>query len=297
MFILLVFSFSVSAQDYVDVLKLGYSYTFNAEFEGTNQRTDVNGFEAGVTFPIVVNKKHALITGIDFSQHRLRLDPNYNSTTLYSTLLKVGLASNFSNKWSSTLVFLPKMASDYKNISGDDFYFGGFAVAKFQKNKHLKYRFGVYASTEAFGLFATPIIGAYYLSPNKRFEIDASLPISADINYSLGKTTVGFDYFGIGRSFNISQDEFSQYYVEQSPLEFASYVQFGLLKNSILLRAKVGYTSNTHEVYEQGDTLDFRISAFSFGDDRTQLNPSIKGSAFAKVELIYRIHFKEKGSQ
>ena len=47
-------------------------------------------------------------------------------------------------------------------------------------------------------------------------------------------------------------------------------------------------------MYEQGDKLDFRISAFSFGDDRTQLNPDILGSVFLKFEAIYRIHFKEK---
>jgi hypothetical protein len=56
-----------------------------------------------------------------------------------------------------------------------------------------------------------------------------------------------------------------------------------------LLRAKVGYTSNIYEVYEQGDKLDFRVSAFSFGDNRTQLNPDIKGSVFIKFEAIYRL--------
>ena len=282
------------AQEYVDVLKIGYSHTFDAKFEGTNESTDVKGFEAGVTFPIVLNDNYVLITGVDFSTHTLQLDPDFSSTSLNSTLLKIGLASTHSEKWSSTLVFLPKMSSDYKNISSDDFYYGGYAVAKLKKRENLIYRFGIYGSSEAFGLFATPMLGVYYKSSNNRFEIDASLPIVADVNYSLGFVTVGFDYFGIGRSFNISQDEFSHLYVEQSPLEFASYLQYGILENSILLRAKVGYTSNTHEVYEQGDKLDFRLSAFNFGDDRTQLNPDINGGVFVKFEAIYRIHFEKK---
>ncbi|MFK5982860.1 MAG: DUF6268 family outer membrane beta-barrel protein [Flavobacteriaceae bacterium] len=288
-------SFSVYSQEYIDIFKTGYSYTSNAKFDGTNESTDVKSFEAGVTFPIVLNDKYTLITGVDFSTHHLLLSPEFNQTTdLYSTLLKVGLATTYNEKWSSTIVLLPKISSDYKNLSGDDFYFGGFAVAKLKKSEYFKYRFGVYASTEAFGLFATPIFGFYYLSPSKRLEIDASLPISADINYRFGKAAVGIDYFGIGRSFNISQETSIPVYIEQSPLEFASYFQYGILENNILLRAKVGYTSNTHEVYEQGDKLDFRLSAFSFGDDRTQLNPDILGSVFFKVEAIYRIHFKEK---
>jgi len=281
------------AQEYVDVLKIGYSNTFDAKFEGTNESTDVRGFEAGLTFPVVLNDKYVLITGVDFSTHTLQLDPDFNHTTLNSILLKIGLATTHSQKWSSTMVFLPKMASDYKNISSDDFYYGVYGVAKLKKSENLLYRFGIYGSTEAFGLIATPMLGVYYKSPNDHFEIDASLPIVADINYHLGLVTIGFDYFGIGRSFNISQDEFSQFYVEQSPLEFATYVQFGVLENSVLLRAKVGYTNNTHEVYEQGDKLDFRLTGFSFGDNRTQLNPDINGGVFVKFEAIYRIHFKK----
>lgn len=282
------------AQEHVDILKIGYSHTFDAKFDGTSESTDVKGFEAGVTYPIVLNDNYALITGVNFTTLNLKLAPNFSHTTLNSTLLKIGLSSIHSEKWSSTIIFLPKMASDYKNITSDDFYYGGYAVAKLKKRDNLIYRFGAYGSTEAFGFFATPILGLYYKSPNNRFEIDASLPIVADVNYSLGAVTVGFDYFGIGRSFNISQDEFSHLYVDQRPLEFASYLQYGILDNSILLRAKVGYTSNTHEVYEQGDKLDFRLSVFNFGDDRTQLNPDINGSVFVKFEAIYRIQFKKK---
>tara|TARA_R110000787_G_scaffold28923_5_gene78819 strand:- start:67763 stop:68683 length:921 start_codon:yes stop_codon:yes gene_type:complete len=291
----LFISIITNAQEYVDVLKLGYGYANEAKYKDTEESTTINSYNAAITFPVELNEKYALITGIDFSSNHLLLSPDYNqSTTLYNTLLKVGLATTHSEKWSSTLVLLPKIASDYKNLSGDDFYFGVYAVAKLKKSKHFKYRFGFYASTEAFGVFATPIIGAYYLSPNNRFEIDASLPITANVNYKFGKAAIGFDYFAIGRSFNISQETSIPVYVDQRPIEIASYFQYGILENSILLRVKMGYSSNTNEVYKQGDTLDFRVSAFSFGDNRTQLNPDILGSVFFKVEAIYRIHFEKK---
>ena len=187
-FLFLLISFSTVAQEYVDIFKFGYSYTDQVKFKDTNESTQINSYYAAITFPIELNEKHALITGIDFSSNHLLLAPEYNqTTTLYNTLLKVGLATNYSEKWSSTIVLLPKIASDYKNISSDDFYFGAYAIAKLKKNKNFKYRFGFYASTEAFGVFATPIIGAYYLSPNNRFEIDASLPITANVNYKFGK--------------------------------------------------------------------------------------------------------------
>lgn len=294
-FCLVFLPITLIAQEYVDVFKFGYSYSDQAKFKDTNENTSINAFNAAVTLPIELSSKHVFLTGVDFSSHNLWLSPEYNqSTTLYNTIVKVGLATTFTEKWSTTLVLLPKIASDYKIISGDDFNFGIYAIAKLKKNEHFKFRFGLYASTELFGIFATPIIGAYYLSPNKHFEIDASLPITAAINYHFESVTVGFDYFAIGRSYNISQETSTPVYVDQRPIEASTYIQFGLAENSILLRTKVGFSSNTNEVYKQDDQLNYRISAFSFGDNRTQLNPDILGSIFLKFEAIYRIHFKKK---
>ena len=150
-------------------------------------------------------------------------------------------------------------------------------MLKLKKKENLIYRFGLYATSEAFGIFSTPIIGWYYLSPNSKFEMDISLPIAADINYKLGFATVGIDYFGIGRSYKLSQNNLPKQYVDQSSLEFLGYLQFNTFKNSVLIRAKAGYATSNYEVYADGDKIDFGLSAFSFGDNRTQLNPDIAG--------------------
>ncbi len=295
--LIFLFPFFISAQEYVDIFRIGYSQTLNNNFEGVDSSTNVKSFEAGLTFPVVLNENHALITGADFSINNLQLFPEAEFTSLYSTNIKLGLASTWSEKWSTTIVLLPKIASDYKNISSDDFYFGGFALLKLKKNENLKYRFGIYASQEAFGLFTTPILGWYYLSPNKRFEMDMSLPISADVSYKLGITTVGVDYFGIGRSYNVHYQNAPTLYADLSSLEFASYLQFNALEESVLLRAKLGYSSNNYEMYAKGEKMDLGVSAFSFGDDRTQLNPELNGGIFLKFEAIYRFHIKENSKK
>ncbi len=278
----------------MDLFRIGYGQTLNNNFEGVDSSTNVASFEVGFTLPVVLNENHALITGADFSFNKVQLFPKEDYSSLFSTNLKLGMASIWSEKWSSTIVLLPKIASDYKNITSADFYFGGFALLKLKKNENFKYRFGIYASQEAFGLFTTPIIGWYYLSPNKRFEMDMSLPISADVSYKFGTTTLGVDYFGIGRSYNVHYENAPTLYADLSSLEFAGYLQFNTFEESILLRAKVGYSSNNYEMYPEGEKIDLGVSAFSFGDDRTQLNPSINGGIFLKFEAIYRFHIKEK---
>ncbi len=291
---ILLFPFFCFSQEYVDLFRIGYGQTFNNNFEGVDSSTHVKSFEAGLTFPVVLNENHALITGADFSSNNLQLFPEAEYISLYSTNLKLGMASKWSEKWSTTIVLLPKIASDYKNISGEDFYLGGFALLKLKKKENLIYRFGVYATQEAFGFFTTPIIGWYYLSPNNRFEMDMSLPISADVSYKLGLATVGLDYFGIGRSFKLHSENDPTLYADLSSLEFATYLQFSTLENSVLLRAKLGYSSNNYEVYAEGDKIDLGVSAFSFGDNRTQLNPNLNGGTFLKFEAIYRFHIQKE---
>ena len=147
-FCLVFLPITLIAQEYVDVFKFGYSYSDQAKFKYTNENTSINAFNAGVTLPIELSSKHVFLTGVDFSSHNLWLSPEYNqSTTIYNTIVKVGLATTFTEKWSTTLVLLPKIASDYKTISGDDFNFGIYAIAKLKKSEHFKFRFGLYAST------------------------------------------------------------------------------------------------------------------------------------------------------
>ncbi|OAB80117.1 DUF6268 family outer membrane beta-barrel protein [Cochleicola gelatinilyticus] len=297
--ILLVFvSCSAFCQNYVDLLKVGYGQTFNNDYVNTVGSTNVSSLDIDLTVPIVLSEKNAFITGVAFSTNHLELAPNTSATTLYSTILKLGLATTFNDTWSSTLVLLPKIASDYNAIKGDDFYFGGLGLLKYQKNEHLKYRFGLYATTEAFGFFTTPIIGWYYLSKNNKFEMDMSLPIAADVNYTFGKTTVGVDYYGIGRSFRLyDETDTSERYVDLSSLEFSSYIQLNLLEKTVLLRGKIGYSSNNYEVYSNAEKIDLGVSAFSFGDDRTQLNPDVSGGFFAKIEAIYRFNLPSTSSE
>ncbi|MEZ4778222.1 MAG: DUF6268 family outer membrane beta-barrel protein [Flavobacteriaceae bacterium] len=285
------------SQNYVDLVKLSHSYGFENRFEGTEFSTDVLSLEADLTLPIPINEKYVFVTGVSFTKNRLQLFPDAPFQNLYGTTLKLGVLTQYNEKWSSTLVLLPKVSSDFEQLSTKDFYLGGFAMFKYQKRENLIYRFGAYGSREAFGFFTTPIVGFYYLSPNSRFQMDVSMPISADINYAFNKVTLGVDYYGIGRSFNITEEFAPKVYVDLGSLEFSGYLQLNTFQKTVLLRLKAGYSSNDFEVYQQGDNINLGLSAFTFGDDRKQLNPQINDGMFVRLEAIYRLRLpagKEK---
>lgn len=271
----------------MDILKINYGETFQNKFEGYSHHTRVKSFEAEFTLPIPITESQAIISGIDHSRDQLQLYPQADFSRLYNTTLKLGLASEWSEQWSSSIVLLPKLASDYRNISDRDFFIGIYATFAYKKQENMKWRFGMYASTEAYGVFTTPIFGWQYLSTNERFYMNMSLPISGILTYQFGKITGGIDYFGISRSFNVHQDH-QVLYADLSSLRFSGFLQIGALKESILLRAKLGYSTNRYKMFEEGEKIGLGLSAFNFGDHRQQLNPDILGSMFFKIEAIYR---------
>lgn len=286
--------FLCAGQEYVDLFKIGYGETINTGFKDIPGRTTITSVKSGFTLPVPLNENHVLIIGADFTYNNLQLYPEAEYTSLFNSMLTLGMNSGWSEKWSTTLILLPKLASDYKHLSHEDFFMGVLAIAKFKSNKDFFYRFGFYASQEAFGIFTTPILGGYYLSPNKKFEIDISFPISANINYKLGGATIGMDYFGISRSFNVHPENVPPLYVDLSSTEIATYLQVNFINKSVLLRTKVGYSSNDYKLFSEDDKIDLALSAFRFGDDRTQLNPSLNGSAFVRLEMIYRYDLTSK---
>lgn len=297
---LLLFLFLISpllsnSQQYVDLLNISYSKSGDTNFTNSSKSTSISIFDSKITLPIVLNEKTALITGFDFNIKKLQLFPDSNFSNLYYTRLKLGFATDHSDKWIGTYVLLPILSSDYKNISSDDIYLGGIAVWTYKKRKNFNYKFGLYTGNEAFGFYITPLVGIYYISPNSGFEISALIPGLFDVNFGVSnKTRLGIDYKGNSETFKIQNDKALTTYLENNSLEFSSYLQNNSLDKNLLLRLKIGYSTNSYDVYAVDDKINLSITPFKFGNNRTKLNSELDYSAFLKVEAIYRFPISSK---
>ncbi len=293
---LALFAQSLIAQDYIDLVKINYASILDAGYEGNDATTDISLFDASITYPIKLSEKTAIITGVDYNQQGLKLFPNAATVSLKNITLKAGINVKHSDTWSGTYVLLPKIASQDLHTNGDHFFFGGLALLKYQKNDRMQYRFGAYVSTEGFGTFMTPILGMYYSSEDKKWEFTATLPINADLNYSFNEvTSVGLGFQALVRSYSLErEDSLSELYTQVSNIEFATYFQHGFADNSILIRLQAGYSSASYEVFDEGDTLPIKVSAFEFDDDRNLLNPEMTGNLFVRLGATYRFYLKKK---
>jgi hypothetical protein len=192
-------------------------------------------------------------------------------------------------------VLLPSIASDFNVISKEDLQLGLLTLFTFKKKENLKYKLGFYTNTENYGPLFVPLLGLYYLSPNKKFESTLLLPGQADFNYQLAKkTALGINFDGMTSSYNIHESIYipKGQYVVRSSNELYTYLQFQLGK-SLYAKTKLGYSiSRTYKVFDNDDKVDLSLSSFYFGDDRTQLNSNFEKGLIFRAEFFYRIHFK-----
>ncbi|MFD2826513.1 DUF6268 family outer membrane beta-barrel protein [Leeuwenhoekiella polynyae] len=279
------------AQNYIDLANLSYSITPQNQFEDRETQTQVAEVEFQFTFPQILDDKNTFIATVMLESNTLRLDPTLTQcTTLASLGLALGFNHKYSDKLAITYLVIPKIASDLNHITNEGLQLGGLALATLKKNEHFNYKIGLYANTEAFGLFLVPYVGFYYLSPSKRFEAYITT-INGDINYMLtDKLNLGGDVNGLTSSYALSEPYFgtSPEYFAKNTTEFFAYLRYPISKG-FYLKAKAGYSiTRTYKVFEQDDKVALGLSLFYLGDDRNPLNTPLQKGALFKLELLYR---------
>jgi len=283
------------SQNYFDVVNFTYTTTPPNNFEISNAQTTVEEFAVDFNFPVPINENTVLLTGLFANKTRLELDANMANTDLNVLGLNLGINKTFNDTWSATFMVFSKLASDKIILSNDNLQLAFLSLVTNKKRDDLKWRYGVYANTEQYGLMLVPIVGLYYVSTNEKFEADLNLPILADINYRLGrKFWLGMGFNGLGTTYNLTKQSYSTNgaYAVKTSNELVSYLRFQLSK-SIFLNTKVGYAiGRSYDVYDANDKINLALTNIYFGDDRTRLNKRFKDGAIFKVGLLYRLYFE-----
>lgn len=242
-----------------------------------------------VYYPKKLSDKAVLLTGFTVENTRLNLFQGAERTSLTMTRLNIGMKYQHSEKWSGTYVLLPKLASDFENISSNDFQIGGLAVLDYQYNESSKVKFGVYSSSEFFGTTLTPIIGLWHRSKDSKFYINATLPIRMDANYALSKNfSIGSDLLTSIKSYNLSEFN-SEEYAQEESIRFALYAALAFMDNSVILRGKIGFDTTDYGVYDSNEKVGVQVLTFPLSTDkRTRSNAEFDSALYLGFDAIYR---------
>ena len=297
-YLLLLVSISLiaNAQDYIDLGKFHYANTPVNQFDSATNGTRIQEMGLDLTIPLVLKNGNAIITGIYAESISTKVAPQHsNLTSVYSTMLKIGMNFKYGEKWEGTYILLPKISSDFKQIGSQDFQLGAYALFKYKKQENFNYKFGLYYNQELFGPFFVPILGLYYRSKNKKFETNINLPIAADANYAFNDWfRVGMNFFAFVRTYHLNEPYQGNpdNYLAKTTNEVFGYLQFEFKKNFVL-QTKVGYSiARNYRVYDIKDQVTWGFSAFKFGDDRKQLNADFSDGLLFRAKLIYRYHIE-----
>ena len=288
-------SFAFS-QNYVDLLKVTASATPNNTFDSSATKTRLKDVLVDLTVPIKLNNQLSILTGVVYEDIQTKLFSDGIIKNFGSTTVKLGFNKQLNEKWSTTVVALPKIASDYNSFNHTDFQLGGIALFKYKKRDNLNFKTGVYYNSELFGPFFVPMLGMYYQSSNKKMEANILLPLQADVNYQvLSFMTIGCNFNGQTRTYHLNNvtDVNPNTYLTKSTNELFGYLKFNITK-SISLQTKIGQSfGRSYKVYNENDKVTFGLPATFIGNKRQQLNSNFSNSMVFQVSLLYRLSLEK----
>lgn len=279
----------VWGQQKFTVASFAYMLSPSNTYADTNLKSNIGYFTTVLNFPVKLNEKTAILTGIRGNIWTVKYDPEQLWPEKYYSLgITLGLNHKFSDKNSFLFVLLPKLNSDFNNLNSNAFQLGFFSTYAHRVNNDFLWKAGLYYNSEFFGPFVVPIFGIDW-KLNEKVSIRGDLPIFAKVNYSIREGfSSGLGYIALVSSFRLS-GEFKDAYTSRYAIEPYFYSDIKVMKN-IYLNGKVGYTlGRKYPVYAKDDKLDLQLMFMKFGDERIQLNSDIEDGIFIEFTLSYKV--------
>lgn len=294
LFVALTIPAQVKGQDYFDVLKLNYSYSPNNSFEGGTGSIRIDELTVDATAPFVVNNKTTILTGFIYDVVRASFYDGANPIALTSVALRMGVSVKHSDKWTGTYILLPKIASDFKEISSEDFQLGGIVLFKYLARESINYKIGLYANYELFGPWFVPLLGFYYKPEGSKLEVNVNAPVLVDVNYRLPGVTLGVSFNGMIRSYHLNYTAVGnkERYLMRATTDIGAYAGIRL-SESLIVQGRLGRSiGRYYRVYADDDRIDVGFPLTYIGDNREQLNTDLSDGWLFQASVIYRVNTK-----
>ncbi len=273
----IVYSYS-SAQPYVDIVNLQYQ-----QFGNDDNRT--REYSTSIFLPLEIKSGSHVLFGSSF--RNLSFDHQQDSITatdLSSLSLQLGVSKTWNSQWSTTVMVLPRINSDFQDISSRDYQLGGFLLMTKNVNDKFKYKFGVYYNREFFGNFFVPLIGFdWYIS--ERLKVFGVLPGKLNAEYRLSnKLYTGISYRSVTSSYRLG-DDLGHNYVREGSESFG-LSQMKVFLNYYPIDKLVIYTEVGHTSFRE-----YKIHPDSGSGQPEQLFTDFGNSVLINVGASLRVRF------
>jgi hypothetical protein len=270
-----------SAQETIDILSLSGRYGLPQEYIDAGQSGkatelgSINSFQAGFD----IGKKTMFVINLNHFYFNVQGDPNpefpsdiANPVNINGIIMRTGIRQNFSNGRMLQVLIMPKLMSDFKNLDGNSFMFGGVATYKKKYRDELSVGFGAMYSSELFGPYLVPIFDLYWQFAEK-WRIWGMIPITARVEYDVNDNMmVGFNHFGLITTYYLGDEAYAGDYMERQSIDLSLFARHRIAGN-IFVEGMVGRAlGRKYRQFEGDQKVDFAIPLVAFGDNRVIKN-------------------------
>lgn len=290
------FSLLGFTQQHIDLFSMHYRISPGLEDAVTGEEADFVRFGANLTLPIERENNDKWILGMTYARVDLRYrDDNLTDRTFQPLILKLGYQKQFTEGRSFTFIALPRISSDWKDVDGDHFQYGGLSYYTWKPGTDTRMRLGVYANTEFFGPLFVPLIGIDYYG-FKKWSFYGLLPVHYTVAYEAADNLRFGTYFQAiveSYTFEVSGNPGTQLgdqrlYLEHSPQDLYLFGEYGI-SSFIWLRAQVGHSILRRlYLYDYDNRMDARIAPARIGNDRGDPIQDFEDGLLFQIGLRFR---------
>lgn len=232
------------AQPYADLAGFTYQHFTSTYKNNPDVKNHTGDYLLHLLYPKELENGNVFLLKINGELLRSRMDGGQDYTAqAASAALSVGFQWLSKNKkWKTTVMAIPKVASDFEGkLSSGDFQYGGLVLEQYSFGQNLKLKAGLYYNREAFGNFFVPVFGLDYRATD-RIHCYGILPSNYKIEYNAVKEKfyTGLEFKWLTRSFNLSGSHPGNY-MRFDEIYLKGFADWFMGKN-VLLSAGAGYS-------------------------------------------------------
>lgn len=208
---------------------------------------------------------------------------------LNGIILRIGVIQELKNGGKLQMLVAPRLMSDFKNLDGNSFQFGGVLSYQNDLSDNLNLGFGAMFNQELFGPYLVPIFLLDW-QVSDRWYIEGMIPVTLKVHYRVTDgLEVGFNHFGLITSYALGEEAYAGDYMERQSIDLSLFARQRLFGN-FYVEGMVGRTfGRGYKQYAGDQKVSFAIPLVAFGDDRTVKNVTFNDGMIFTLKLIFNL--------
>jgi hypothetical protein len=212
---------------------------------------------------------------------------------LNGIILRTGIVQQVGDAGKLQLLIAPRLMSDFKNLDGNSFQFGG--IVSYEKASSSVFSWGVGGiyNQELFGPYFLPIFLLNWQASEKWY-IEGMIPVTAKVHYRVNEgLDVGFNHFGLTTTYALGHEDYAGDYMERFGVDLSLFARQRLFGN-FYVEGMVGRTfGRSYKQYAGDQKISLGIPLVNFGDDRVAKNVTFKDGMIFTLKLIFNMKVPE----